>query len=79
MLKSKDIKVDGVDVSIGGKPILIDITLNLAYGRRYGLIGQNSIGKSKLLRALSRRELAIPIHISILNAEQEVKKVILDC
>ena len=71
--KSKDIKVDGVDVSIGGKRILTDTSLTLAYGRRYGLVGQNGIGKSTLLRALSRRELAIPTHISILHVEQEVR------
>ncbi|MCJ1238012.1 hypothetical protein MMC14_005999 [Varicellaria rhodocarpa] len=70
--KSKDIKVVGVDVSIGGKRILTDTTLTLAYGRRYGLVGQNGIGKSTLLRALSRRELAIPTHISILHVEQEI-------
>ena len=70
--KSKDIKVEGVDVSIGGLRILTDTSLTLAYGRRYGLVGQNGIGKSTLLRALSRRELAIPTHISILHVEQEV-------
>lgn len=73
--KSKDIKVDGVDVSIGGKRILTDTTLAMAFGRRYGLVGQNGIGKSTLLRALSRRELAIPTHISILHVEQEVYAV----
>ena len=70
--KSKDIKVDGFDVSIGGKRILSDTSLTLAYGRRYGLVGQNGIGKSTLLRALSRREVAIPTHISILHVEQEI-------
>ena len=70
--KSKDIKVDSVDVSIGGKRILTDTSLTLSYGRRYGLVGQNGIGKSTLLRALSRRELAIPTHISILHVEQEI-------
>ena len=70
--KSKDIKVDGVDVSIGGKRILTDTTLTLSFGRRYGLVGQNGIGKSTLLRSLSRRELAIPTHISILHVEQEI-------
>ncbi|KAL9617738.1 MAG: hypothetical protein Q9160_007512 [Pyrenula sp. 1 TL-2023] len=70
--KSKDIKVDGIDVSISGKRILTDTSLTLAYGRRYGLVGQNGIGKSTLLRALSRREVAIPTHISILHVEQEI-------
>ena len=70
--KSKDIKIDSVDVAIGGLRILSDTTLTLAYGRRYGLVGQNGIGKSTLLRALSRREVAIPTHVSILHVEQEV-------
>jgi ATP-binding cassette subfamily F protein 3 len=70
--KSKDIKVDGIDISIGGKRILSDTNLTLAYGRRYGLVGQNGIGKSTLLRALSKREVAIPTHISILHVEQEL-------
>lgn len=70
--KSKDIKVEGIDVTIGGLRILTDTNLTLAYGRRYGLVGQNGIGKSTLLRALARRELAIPVHISILHVEQEI-------
>ena len=70
--KSKDIKVEGVDVTIGGKRILSDTTLTMAFGRRYGLVGQNGIGKSTLLRALSRRDLAIPTHITILHVEQEI-------
>lgn len=71
--KSKDIKIDSFDISISGKRILSDTTLSLTYGRRYGLVGQNGIGKSTLLRALSRREVAIPTHISILHVDQEVR------
>ncbi|KAJ0414101.1 P-loop containing nucleoside triphosphate hydrolase protein [Aspergillus carlsbadensis] len=71
--KSKDIKLDGIDITIGGNRILTDAAFTLAYGRRYGLVGQNGIGKSTLLRALSRREVAIPSHISILHVEQEIR------
>ncbi|OAK98836.1 P-loop containing nucleoside triphosphate hydrolase protein [Phaeosphaeriaceae sp. SRC1lsM3a] len=70
--KSKDIKIDSFDVSMPGLRILTDSSLTLAYGRRYGLVGQNGIGKSTLLRALSRREVSIPTHISILHVEQEI-------
>jgi ATP-binding cassette subfamily F protein 3 len=70
--KTKDIKIDNIDVSIGGNRILTDTTLTLAYGHRYGLVGNNGVGKSTLLRALSRREVPIPTHISILHVEQEV-------
>ncbi len=70
--KTKDIKADNIDVSIGGTRILTDTSLTLAYGHRYGLVGHNGVGKSTLLRALSRREVAIPTHITILHVEQEV-------
>lgn len=70
--KSKDIKIDNFDVAIGGNRILTDASLTLSHGHRYGLVGRNGIGKSTLLRALSRREVPIPTHISILHVEQEV-------
>ncbi|KAI6353740.1 hypothetical protein MCOR25_008911 [Pyricularia grisea] len=70
--KSKDIKIENTDVSIGGTRILTDTTLTLSYGHRYGLVGNNGVGKSTLLRALSRREVSIPTHISILHVEQEI-------
>ena len=75
--KSKDIKIDTFDLYVGdGQRILSEASLTLAYGRRYGLVGQNGIGKSTLLRALSRRELNIPKHISILHVEQEIRVTI---
>ncbi|AEO58944.1 hypothetical protein MYCTH_2306722 [Thermothelomyces thermophilus ATCC 42464] len=70
--KSKDIKIDNFDVSIGGNRILTDTSLTLSHGHRYGLVGHNGVGKSTLLRALSRREVPIPTHISILHVEQEI-------
>ncbi|KAF4921210.1 Protein GCN20 [Colletotrichum viniferum] len=70
--KTKDIKLDNVDVSIGGQRILTDTNFILAYGHRYGLVGHNGVGKSTLLRALSRRELPIPPYITILHVEQEL-------
>lgn len=72
--KSKDIKVENFDLYVGeGRRILSDASLTLAHQRRYGLVGQNGIGKSTLLRALSRRELNIPKHITILHVEQELR------
>ncbi|EGV66023.1 ATP-binding cassette, regulator of translational elongation [Yamadazyma tenuis] len=72
--KSKDIKLENFDLYVGdAKRILSDATLTLSYGRRYGLVGQNGIGKSTLLKALSRRELNIPKHITILHVEQEIR------
>lgn len=72
--KSKDIKIENFDLFVGdAQRILSEATLTLSYGRRYGLVGQNGIGKSTLLKALSRRELNIPKHITILHVEQEIR------
>ena len=42
--KSMDVKVENVSVGVTAT------TLSLVYGRKYGLIGRNGIGKSTLLR-----------------------------
>lgn len=44
----------------------------LAFGRRYGLVGRNGLGKTTLLRMIFNRQLRIPSHISVLHVEQEV-------
>lgn len=70
--KVKDIKVENFDISFAGKRILTNASVMLAFGRRYGVVGKNGIGKSTLLRAIARREISVPTHISILYVEQEV-------
>lgn len=70
--QSKDIQLENFDISYGGHVILKDATLSLSFGRRYGLVGRNGIGKTTLLRAVSTRELYISENISVLHVEQEV-------
>lgn len=69
---SKDIHILDFDIQFAGNLILQNCDLHLAYGRRYGLVGQNGIGKSTLLRAISKRELSIQTNIKILHVEQEI-------
>lgn len=52
-------------------------SLTLAYGRRYGIIGRNGVGKSTLLRHIAMREVPIPAYITILFVEQEVSTIAL--
>ncbi|KAJ3344536.1 hypothetical protein HDU91_000197 [Kappamyces sp. JEL0680] len=70
--RTKDIKLEDFDIQFAGKKILQNANLLLANGRRYGLVGKNGIGKSTLLRAIAKRELAVPPHIRILHVEQEI-------
>lgn len=71
--KSRDIRLDNFDVAAAGVRLLEGASLQLLYGRRYGLVGRNGSGKSTLLRAISARELSLPTHLSILHVEQEVE------
>lgn len=43
-------------MDIGGKTLLEDTSLRLVYGRKYGLIGRNGIGKTSLMSMLAGYE-----------------------
>ena len=53
---TQDIHLDDFNISNGGKDLIADATMMLAFGRRYGLIGRNGTGKTTLLRALAGHE-----------------------
>jgi hypothetical protein len=40
----RDVSLDNFSVSNGGKDLISDATLMLAFGRRYGLVGRNGTG-----------------------------------
>ena len=52
--KTQDIRIENFDVAYGDRVLLQGADLTLAYGRRYGLIGRNGLGKTTLLRMISR-------------------------
>uniref|UniRef100_A0A4X2M1P6 ATP binding cassette subfamily F member 3 n=1 Tax=Vombatus ursinus TaxID=29139 RepID=A0A4X2M1P6_VOMUR len=70
--KSYDVRIENFDVSFGERVLLTGADVNLAWGRRYGLVGRNGLGKTTLLKMLATRSLRIPAHISLLHVEQEV-------
>ncbi|KAI9779142.1 MAG: ABC transporter ATP-binding protein arb1 [Geoglossum umbratile] len=62
---SRDVKISSVSLVFHGRVLITDTTLELNYGRRYGLLGENGCGKSTLLKAIARREYPIPEHVDI--------------
>ncbi|XP_028925836.1 ATP-binding cassette sub-family F member 3 isoform X3 [Ornithorhynchus anatinus] len=70
--KSYDVRIENFDVSFGERVLLTGADVNLAWGRRYGLVGRNGLGKTTLLKMLATRSLRVPAHISLLHVEQEV-------
>ena len=67
----KDIQVNSVSITFGGKLLLDNADLRLVYGRRYGLIGKNGIGKTTLLRHMAMFDIeGFPRHHRILHVKQ---------
>lgn len=66
---SRDVKITSVSLVFHGKVLIADSTMELTYGRRYGLLGENGCGKSTLLKAIAAREYPIPelVDIYLLN------------
>lgn len=65
-----DIMLDKIQIIVGGRMLLEDSQLKLVYGRKYGLVGRNGIGKTCLMNALARYEFEkIPKHVQILLVE----------
>jgi len=62
---SRDVKIISVSLVFHGKVLVTDTTLELNFGRRYGLLGENGCGKSTLLKAIDKREYPIPEHVDI--------------
>jgi ATP-binding cassette subfamily F protein 2 len=62
---SRDVKITSASLVFHGKVLFNDTTLEVNYGRRYGLLGENGCGKSTLLKAIAAREFPFPDHIDI--------------
>uniref|UniRef100_A0A8D1DWV2 ATP-binding cassette sub-family F member 3 n=2 Tax=Sus scrofa TaxID=9823 RepID=A0A8D1DWV2_PIG len=69
--KSYDVRIENFDVSFGDRVLLAGADVNLAWGRRYGLVGRNGLGKTTLLKMLATRSLRVPAHISLLHSVLE--------
>jgi len=70
---SRDVRMEQVTIGLFGKELIQDATLQINYGRRYGLIGANGSGKTSLLAAIAARELPVPDHIDIWFVHREAE------
>jgi ATP-binding cassette, subfamily F, member 2 len=62
---SRDVKINSVSLVFHGKVLITDAMLELNYGRRYGLLGENGCGKSTFLKSIAKREFPVPEHVDI--------------
>ena len=71
---SKDVKITSASLVFHGKVLFNDTNLEVSYGRRYGLLGENGCGKSTLLKAIAAREYPFPEHIDIYLLNEGAEK-----
>ena len=65
-----DIIVSNITMIIGGKTLLDNASLKLVFGRKYGLLGWNGIGKTTLLNHISWKDIeGFPQHLHVLHVE----------
>lgn len=62
---SRDVKIISASLTFHGRVLLNETDLELTFGRRYGLLGENGCGKSTMLKAIAAREYPIPEHVDI--------------
>eukprot|EP00045_Choanoeca_perplexa_P009610 m.92961 g.92961 ORF g.92961 m.92961 type:complete len:751 (-) comp14970_c0_seq1:169-2421(-) len=68
-----DIHMNDVNIDLAGLTILEDANITLVYGRKYGLVGRNGVGKTTFLKHIAGKALeGIPWYLQILHIEQEV-------
>mmetsp|Transcript_64213 Transcript_64213/g.143506 ORF Transcript_64213/g.143506 Transcript_64213/m.143506 type:complete len:715 (-) Transcript_64213:805-2949(-) len=68
---SKDVKIQSFSISLFGKQLFEDQTLELTFGHRYGLVAQNGSGKTTLLKCIASRLIPIPDFIDIWYLDKE--------
>lgn len=66
--------MDKISVIVGGRALLEDTSLRIPYGRKFGLVGRNGIGKTCLMNSLANYDFdKLPKYIHILLVEQEIE------
>jgi len=68
----KDIHLDPFDIYFGKKELIMDSEFSLEFGRKYGFVGRNGLGKTVMLKCMSEGKLKLPDHLSCMHVEQEV-------
>ncbi|XWS61569.1 hypothetical protein CRYUN_Cryun07bG0136700 [Craigia yunnanensis] len=64
--------MENFNVSVGGHDLIVDGSVTLSFGRRYGLVGRNGTGKTTFLRYMAMHAIdGIPPNCQILHVEQE--------
>lgn len=69
-----NIHLPSVSLQFEGNELLVDSSMDIVRGHRYGLLGRNGVGKSTLLRQLAARAIpGIPHGMRIILCQQQIQ------
>lgn len=63
--RAKDLKIESYSLNFHGRVLIENATVELNFGRRYGLIGANGSGKSTFLESIAGKDIEIPKHVDV--------------
>ena len=70
---AKNVSIENFSLSAYSKMLFENSSLVLSYGKKYGVVGVNGVGKSTLLKHLAARSLPIDERMDLLYVEQEIE------
>ncbi|KAJ1779136.1 ABC transporter ATP-binding protein arb1 [Coemansia sp. RSA 1824] len=76
--QGRDIHMDSYTLSFHGRMLIENARVELNYGNRYGLLGDNGCGKSTFLRSIAEGDIELPPHMDTYLLSEEAEPTDLD-
>ncbi|KAJ2768777.1 ABC transporter ATP-binding protein arb1, partial [Coemansia nantahalensis] len=76
--QGRDIHMDSYSLSFHGRMLIENAQVELNYGNRYGLLGDNGCGKSTFLRSIAEGDIELPPHMDTYLLSEEAEPTDLD-
>ncbi|PIA13104.1 P-loop containing nucleoside triphosphate hydrolase protein [Coemansia reversa NRRL 1564] len=71
--QGRDIHIDSYSLSFHGRVLIENARVELNYGNRYGLLGDNGCGKSTFLRSIAEGDIELPPHMDTYLLSEEAE------
>ncbi|KAJ2356249.1 ABC transporter ATP-binding protein arb1, partial [Coemansia sp. RSA 2618] len=71
--QGRDIHIDSYSLSYHGRMLIENARVELNYGNRYGLLGDNGCGKSTFLASIAEGDIELPPHMDTYLLSEEAE------
>ncbi|KAJ2079732.1 ABC transporter ATP-binding protein arb1 [Coemansia sp. RSA 988] len=72
-IQGRDIHINSYSLSFHGRMLIENARVELNYGNRYGLLGDNGCGKSTFLRSIAEGDIELPPHMDTYLLSEEAE------